>query len=159
MWKERGCDNSTEAQPLNLSCAFCCCCCCVSPAATAVCISHTHTYTPTSHTHTHIHTMQGARQVHSLMDAFAVSEFLATFGAVCGTPSLNLVALQSAVAWPLDGPELTNVYVALIKYLLAQWVSCCWQGVLFQGRQGVLCGVCFLGGAGGSWCTTRAVCG
>jgi len=66
---------------------------------------------------------QGARQVHGLMDAFAIAEFLAAFGAQCGAPSLNLVQLQAAVAWPLDGPELSNVYCALVKYLLAQWVS------------------------------------
>jgi hypothetical protein len=67
--------------------------------------------------------VQGARQVHSLMDAFAVAEFLACFGTQCGAPSLDLLQLQAAVAWPLDGPELSNVYIALVKYLLAQWVS------------------------------------
>lgn len=57
------------------------------------------------------------------MDAFAVAEFLACFGTLAGTPQLNLVQLQAAVAWPLDGPELSNIYIALVKYLLAQWVS------------------------------------
>lgn len=66
---------------------------------------------------------QGARQVHSLMDAFAVAEFLACFGTQCGAPALDLLQLQAAVAWPLDGPELSNIYIALVKYLLAQWVS------------------------------------
>lgn len=61
--------------------------------------------------------------LHSLMDALAVSEFLATFSAVCGAPQLNLAQLQQAVAWPLDGPELFEVYTVLVKYLLAQWVS------------------------------------
>lgn len=57
------------------------------------------------------------------MDALAVSEFLATFSAVCGAPQLNLAQLQQTVAWPLDGPELFEIYSVLIKYLLAQWVS------------------------------------
>jgi hypothetical protein len=57
------------------------------------------------------------------MDAVAVSEFLASFGALCGAPVLNVAELQAAAAWPLDGPELSNVYCALVKYLLAQWVS------------------------------------
>lgn len=57
------------------------------------------------------------------MDAFAVAEFLACFGTQCGAPALDLLQLQAAVAWPLDGPELSNIYIALVKYLLAQWVS------------------------------------
>jgi hypothetical protein len=57
------------------------------------------------------------------MDAFAVAEFLACFGTQCGAPALDLMQLQAAVAWPLDGPELSNIYIALVKYLLAQWVS------------------------------------
>ncbi|KAF6250372.1 hypothetical protein COO60DRAFT_1629876 [Scenedesmus sp. NREL 46B-D3] len=61
------------------------------------------------------------RQLHSLMDALAVAEFLATFAAVCGAPLLNLAQLQQAVAWPLDGPELFETYSSLVKYLLAQW--------------------------------------
>eukprot|EP00879_Flechtneria_rotunda_P023010 GHRR01024322.1.p1 GENE.GHRR01024322.1~~GHRR01024322.1.p1 ORF type:complete len:526 (+),score=186.96 GHRR01024322.1:244-1821(+) len=63
----------------------------------------------------------GERTLHSLMDALAVAEFLATFSNVCGAPNLNLAQLQQAVAWPLDGPELFEVYTSLIKYLLAQW--------------------------------------
>lgn len=70
--------------------------------------------------------MQDERVLHSLMDALAVSEFLATFSAVCGAPQLNLAQLQQAVAWPLDGPELFEVYTVLVKYLLAQWVSDGW---------------------------------
>jgi hypothetical protein len=57
------------------------------------------------------------------MDAFAVAEFLACFGTQSGAPPLDLLQLQAAVAWPLDGPELSNIYIALVKYLLAQWVS------------------------------------
>jgi hypothetical protein len=67
--------------------------------------------------------LQDERQLHSLMDALAVAEFLATFAAVCGAPLLNLAQLQQAVAWPLDGPELFETYSSLVKYLLAQWVS------------------------------------
>jgi len=61
---------------------------------------------------------QDERQLHSLMDALAVSEFLATFSVVCGSPCLTLNQLLS-----LDGPELFEIYSCLIKYLLAQWVS------------------------------------
>ena len=61
--------------------------------------------------------------MHSLMDAIAVCEFLGTFSPVCGTPSLSLAQLQQAAAWPLDGPELFETHTALVKYLLAQWVS------------------------------------
>jgi hypothetical protein len=57
------------------------------------------------------------------MDALAVSEFLATFSVVCGSPCLTLNQLLSCAAWPLDGPELFEIYSCLIKYLLAQWVS------------------------------------
>jgi hypothetical protein len=57
------------------------------------------------------------------MDAFAVAEFLACFGVQCGAPALDVLQLEAAVAWPLDGPELCDIYVALVKYLLAQWVS------------------------------------
>jgi hypothetical protein len=67
--------------------------------------------------------LQDERQLHSLMDALAVAEFLATFAAVCGAPLLNLAQLQQAAAWPLDGPELFETYSSLVKYLLAQWVS------------------------------------
>jgi hypothetical protein len=67
--------------------------------------------------------LQDERQLHSLMDALAVAEFLATFAAVCGAPLLNLAQLQQACAWPLDGPELFETYSSLVKYLLAQWVS------------------------------------
>lgn len=66
--------------------------------------------------------LQDERQLNSLMDALAVAEFLATFAAVCGAPNVTLVQLQQAVAWPLDGPELFEVYSSLVKYLLAQWV-------------------------------------
>ncbi|KAF8056775.1 hypothetical protein HT031_006273 [Scenedesmus sp. PABB004] len=61
------------------------------------------------------------RQLRSLMDALAVAEFLATFAPVCGAPHLNLGQLQQAAAWPLDGPELFELYSSLVKYLLAQW--------------------------------------
>jgi hypothetical protein len=67
--------------------------------------------------------LQGARKVHGLMDAFAVAEFLACFGTQSGAPHLDLLQLQAAVAWPLDGSELSDIYIALVKYLLAQWVS------------------------------------
>jgi hypothetical protein len=34
------------------------------------------------------------------------------------------------VAWLLDGPKLSNVYIALVKYLLAQWVDVLVQLIL-----------------------------
>lgn len=67
--------------------------------------------------------LQDERQLHSLMDALAVAEFLSTFAGVCGAPLLGLAQLQQAAAWPLDGPELFETYSSLVKYLLAQWVS------------------------------------
>jgi hypothetical protein len=44
------------------------------------------------------------------------------------------VQVQQAAAWPAEGPGLTAVYVSLLRFLLAHWVS----------------GVC-VGGKGGSW--------
>uniref|UniRef100_A0A383VPI7 PHD-type domain-containing protein n=1 Tax=Tetradesmus obliquus TaxID=3088 RepID=A0A383VPI7_TETOB len=66
-------------------------------------------------------TITDERQLHSLMDALAVAEFLSTFAGVCGAPLLGLAQLQQAAAWPLDGPELFETYSSLVKYLLAQW--------------------------------------
>ncbi len=63
----------------------------------------------------------------SLMDALSICEFLAAYGIVLGgTPAPDLQELQAAVAWPLEGANnnlLAVVYVAMLRFLFAQWVS------------------------------------
>ena len=58
----------------------------------------------------------------SYMDALAVVEFCSCFSGQTGVAAISLAALQHAVVWPLDDSRLRELYVALLRYLLLQWV-------------------------------------
>jgi len=56
----------------------------------------------------------------ALLDALAVVEFLAAFGAACEARPLRLGELQAAAAWPLDSPTLPELYQALLRCVLIE---------------------------------------
>mgnify|MGYP001807573464 CR=1 FL=1 len=56
----------------------------------------------------------------ALAAAVAAVAGLPTGGAAAPSP---LRVLQHAVCWPSDSPVLEELYVGLLRYLIAQWVS------------------------------------
>ena len=57
----------------------------------------------------------------ALMDALAVAEFLACFGAACEAPPLALAEVQRAAARPLGGGgSLAALYTALLRCVLLE---------------------------------------
>ena len=62
--------------------------------------------------------MKGAEACGSLRDAMAIVEFAAMFGKQTGLEPLSLGILQAAVAWPLDSPDLAELYMALLRSIL-----------------------------------------
>lgn len=55
-------------------------------------------------------------------------------------PCAAALQVQQAAAWPAEGPGLTAVYVSLLRFLLAHWVSGWefWGGGVSGGGQGLL---------------------
>ena len=73
------------------------------------------------------------------MDALAVAEFLACFGALCEAPPLPLAEVQRAAARPLGGGgALAGLYTALLRCVLLEKVR------VFAMRSVVLCTGCVL---------------
>ncbi len=58
----------------------------------------------------------------SLMDALAISEFLAAFGVLCEAAVLGLVDIQRAVARPLASSVLAKAYMSLLRCVLLEKV-------------------------------------
>ncbi len=58
----------------------------------------------------------------SLMDALAVSEFLAAFGVLCEAAVLRLPDIQKAAARPLSSPTLSKLYMSLLRCVLLEKV-------------------------------------
>lgn len=58
----------------------------------------------------------------SLMDALAISEFLAAFGVVCEAAVLGLADVQKSVARPLTSSVLSKAYMSLLRCVLLEKV-------------------------------------
>ncbi|BDA50716.1 probable tyrosine-protein kinase BAZ1B at N-terminal half [Coccomyxa sp. Obi] len=59
----------------------------------------------------------------SLMDALAISEFLAAFGVLCEAAVLRLPDIQKAAARPLSSPTLSKLYMSLLRCVLLEKVG------------------------------------